>query len=206
VEKSESIDAYKKLCTHFIQPISTPILQELGLFDFVQAHGLKSKAKFYTLAGEIESSGPYSDKENSIDYYAYNIERSVLDPEIRKIVLEHGIDLKMNASFKEVVISDNRCTVTIEDNGKTSKLECDVLIAADGRTSSVSKFCNFQQQEFPNDRLTLFAYFDGYPFGESQIHQSHFVIDENDMGFIYPLKGEKVLLSTKVKIAGLNPF
>jgi 2-polyprenyl-6-methoxyphenol hydroxylase-like FAD-dependent oxidoreductase len=195
IERSESIDSYKKLCTHFIQPISTSILQEIGLLDFVKENGLKSKAKFYTPAGVIESSGPYSDKETSTESYAYNIERSVLDPELRKILLEHDIELKMNASFKEVTIAEDHCIVTIDDNGKNTKLECDVLIAADGRTSSVSKFCNFQQQEFQNDRLTIFAYFEGYPFGELETHQSHFVIDGNDMGFIYPLKKGKVLLS-----------
>ena len=195
IERSESLDSYKKLCTHFIQPIASPILQEMGFLNFIKQNGLQSKAKFYTPAGIIESLGPYKQQENSEGIYAYNIERSVLDPALKKLVLENDIDLKLGANFKEVRFIDNKCEVYIEENGKNVELICDILIAADGRTSNVAQFCNLGTQEFQNDRLTLFAYFDGYPFSDVESHQSHFVIDENDMGFIYPLPNNKVLLS-----------
>ena len=39
VEKRPDVDAYKTVCTHYIQPSATPTIEKLGLAPLIEARG-----------------------------------------------------------------------------------------------------------------------------------------------------------------------
>ena len=39
VEKRPDMDAYKAVCTHFIQPSATPTIDKVGLAPLIEEHG-----------------------------------------------------------------------------------------------------------------------------------------------------------------------
>lgn len=191
-EQKSDEKTYKTLCTHFIQPIATSAIQALKIEDFFVDNSQKSLAKFYTSAGIIEPQSAYDSKSHS-NIYAYNMERSTLDPFLKKLLKVNNINTYYNHTFKKIHFSENSCEVYFTNND--DPILCDYIIAADGRNSSVSKFLNIDNEESENDRATLFAYFENTPFDIHEHIYSHFATHEDEMGFIYPLKNNRVLLS-----------
>ena len=75
IERSQDIDAYKKVCTHFIQGGALPIIQRMGLAEAIEAAGgVRNGGKAWTRWGWL-GSDVISDES-----HGYNIRRQVLDP------------------------------------------------------------------------------------------------------------------------------
>lgn len=190
-EKKTDKNAYKVLCTHFIQPIATSAIRALEIEDFFKEKSQKSLAKFYTSIGIIEPVVAYAGNTHH-NIYAYNMERSILDPFLKKLLDYYNINIVLNEKFKKISICEKHCEVFFEN---IAPLKYDYIIAADGRNSTISHFLKINREESDNDRATLFAYFSNTPFDDEQNQYSHFSTLNNEMGFIYPLKNNRVLLS-----------
>ena len=55
VEKSPDPQAFKKICTHYIQSSAVPTLERLGLIEpMMQAGALRSRIRSWTRWGRIE--------------------------------------------------------------------------------------------------------------------------------------------------------
>ena len=73
IERHSDPNAYKALCTHFIQPCAVPTMQRLGLLPLIEAAGaVPNEIDMWTRWGCIRSpeGAPYG----------YNIRRQTLDP------------------------------------------------------------------------------------------------------------------------------
>lgn len=54
VERQARRDAYKRVCTHFIQPCGTPTLQRLGLTEAIEsAGGVRNSLDVWSEAGWV---------------------------------------------------------------------------------------------------------------------------------------------------------
>jgi menaquinone-9 beta-reductase len=74
IEARPAIDAYKTVCTHFIQSSATPTIEKLGLAPLFEARGgVRNSADFWTHeTGWIVT--------NDDAPYGYSVTRRTLDP------------------------------------------------------------------------------------------------------------------------------
>ena len=78
VERRPDLDAYKTVCTHYIQPSATPTIERLGLAALIEEHG--------AVRNSIDLWTPYGGwiRHRGDAPYGYNVTRQVLDPLLRR--------------------------------------------------------------------------------------------------------------------------
>lgn len=103
IERERAMDAYKKVCTHFIQPSATPTIQRLGLAGPIEeAGGIRNDMQFWTRWGWVRKS-PREPR------YGYNIRRQTLDPIIRERASNApGVDFIPGESVHELIFEAGR--------------------------------------------------------------------------------------------------
>jgi len=182
IDKGSSIESYKKHCTHFVQPCGISVLKRLGVYKDLNQFGFKSKARFWTGAGWLESKK----HDYTNDEYAINLERSKFDPYIKKVVDKHPlIELRLNANVVSVSENDNQHTVNYQIGDQMFQQTSKLVVAADGRYSSVSKITNNESIIYPNDRFVYFAYYKDLVVNNTNF-SDFWMLGEN-IAFIYPL-------------------
>jgi len=191
IDKLTSIESYKRHCTHFVQPCGIPILKRLNLFKDIDQLGLRSKARFWTGAGWLES------KKNNYtnDEYAINLERSKFDPYIKNVVNKHPlIELKLNANLTSIVVDDDKKhLVSYSIDNEIYTQESNLVVAADGRYSNVAKIVDNPTTIYPNDRFVYFAYYKDLEIKNTNF-SDFWVLGEN-IAFIYPLLDQQSLIA-----------
>ncbi|NDJ58205.1 NAD(P)/FAD-dependent oxidoreductase [Enterobacteriaceae bacterium 4M9] len=194
IEKQTSASAYKKLCTHFIQPSAVPVLSLLGMPHLAHAaYSVRTRATFITPAGVIDPDGFYGAQR---DQCALNLERSVLDPALRQQAQECGVEIGYAQSVTQVQRTAQGWVLTVESDEQTFNIEGRLLVAADGRMSSLARLLGNAQQSFENQRATFFAYCSGIDAPAD--NRSLFAHHENGMAFLYPLINGRTLLSAYI--------
>jgi flavin-dependent dehydrogenase len=153
VDRASSDTAYKKVCTHFLQPSALPTLQRLGLFDAMVAAGaVKSGISFHTHFGWLPP-------DPELD--GLNLRRERLDPMLRGLAAKtEGVDLRMGHAVKELLRDGDRVVgVVTESDGERRELRAEVVVGADGRHSKVAELAGIQGKSAPNNRFLYAAYF-----------------------------------------------
>jgi flavin-dependent dehydrogenase len=189
--KAMNDDTYKRLCTHFMQPNGVRLLARLGLSHLREpASSVTTKAVYVTPGGLIEGPGAYLPDEP--DSYALNLERRVLDPALRAAARQQGV-LFLDGSTVEGIEEDD-CGWVLETQGEAGSrpFQAQLVVAADGRRSSLAKQLGNPAESHPNDRACLFGYFSGIdaPAGNRSI----FIMRDRDLACVYPLTGGRTLL------------
>ena len=78
VESHHTIDAYKSVCTHFIQPSGVPTLERLGLLPALREAGaVVSGMEFWSRRGWVR---PPDDGSPTAPSRGLNLRREKLDP------------------------------------------------------------------------------------------------------------------------------
>ncbi|HEY8039452.1 MAG TPA: NAD(P)/FAD-dependent oxidoreductase [Polyangiaceae bacterium] len=153
LERASSATAYKKVCTHFIQPSGIPTLERLGLLDAIRAAGgVKSGVSFHTQFGWL-------DPDHEFD--GLNFRREKLDPMVRELAGKtEGVDLRMHHPVTELLRDGDRVAgVVTEHEGVRRELRAEVVVAADGRHSKVAQMAGIEGKTAPNNRFLYAAYF-----------------------------------------------
>ncbi|HEX7288647.1 MAG TPA: NAD(P)/FAD-dependent oxidoreductase [Candidatus Angelobacter sp.] len=196
LEQKDRDDAYKSLCTHFVQPIALPVFQELGLDGPLEQLGaLRTKAAFWTSAGWIDPPDDYGDGPETA--FAYNIERRLLDPFLRSHAAAHAnVNLRMGHRVTRADRSSNGWLVEAQSTNGTVSIEGRLLVAADGRHSRIANLLGNKAESDENQRAALFGYFEGIEAPAR--NRSIFVLSEPDRGFLYPLCDDRTLLALYV--------
>jgi flavin-dependent dehydrogenase len=79
IERRPAVDAYKTVCTHFIQSSATPTIEKLGLAPLIEARGaVRNSIDVWT-----PGSGWIVAEDDSPR--GYNVTRRTLDPILRKL-------------------------------------------------------------------------------------------------------------------------
>ncbi len=159
LERSPNEDHYKKLCTHFIQPSALPVLDELGVTAAMDAAGgVRTDMRLCTPWGWIKE--PQTDhKQRGI-----NLPRHALDPLIRSIAAsELNIEFVAGANVDQLLTDANGRTqgVVARVQGTTRHFHAPLVVAADGRNSTIAKLANIPVHNSNNTRFSYFTYFDG---------------------------------------------
>src|SRR3954447_8916299 len=93
VEKRPDMDAYKTVCTHYIQSSATPTIERLGLAPVLDERG--------AVHNSIDLWTPYSGWIRALEDspYGYSITRQTLDPLFRRLAADTpGVDLMLGES------------------------------------------------------------------------------------------------------------
>jgi 2-polyprenyl-6-methoxyphenol hydroxylase-like FAD-dependent oxidoreductase len=158
VERHKDINAYKQVCTHYIQASATPILQRLGLAEDIEAAGgIRNGGRAWTRWGWLGAGGRVNDSS-----YGYSIRRQVLDPLLhRRVAATAGIDFMPGTILRELITKGKRVVGIRAEGPDHQKLElrAQLVVGADGRNSRTAKLANVPTQVKPNNRFIYFAYF-----------------------------------------------
>lgn len=203
LDRKPDASRHKALCTHFVQPVARRVLRKLGLETAIEeAGGVPTKAAFWTAAGWIDPPGDYARRPEEGDgrLLAYNVERRVLDPLLAaRLSACPGVDLRL---AHDVTAADRaedggwRLEVS-PAHGPKIAVATRLLVAGDGRVSRIAeRLGNAPVSRSENQRACTFAYFEGVPAPAGD--RSLFLLGDREMAFLYPLGGERALLSAYV--------
>lgn len=160
VEKNPDVNAYKRICTHFIQSSAVPALQRLGILDELERMGaLRPRTRLWTRWGWILPPA-HSDVPASV-----NIRRERLDPFLRQFAAQtSGVELILGVAAEELTREpDGTVTGVIARNRKGERiaLRASLTVGADGRDSRIGEISGVQTRKLPHGRFAYGAYYEG---------------------------------------------
>jgi flavin-dependent dehydrogenase len=179
VERRPDLDAYKTVCTHFIQPSATPTIERLGLAGPIEERG--------AVRNLIDVWTPYSGwiRHRADTPYGYDVTRRTLDPLLRRMTAETpGVELLAGQTATELVMNGRPSGVVVEDSTRARReLRAPLVVAADGRDSRVARMAGVRGRVRPHNRFFYWAYWRGVP---SDGDRSRFWFMEPDCAYTFP--------------------
>ncbi len=163
VERASARNAYKRVCTHFIQPCGTPTLRRLGVVERMEAAG--------AVRNSIHTYTPFGKVPHAIDEHGYNIRREKLDPLLREVAAgTRGVELRLGTAATSLVRRGERVVGVGLADGST--VHASLVVGADGRDSKVAGWARLDGRIAANNRFLYFAYFEGLPLVTGKVSQS----------------------------------
>jgi 2-polyprenyl-6-methoxyphenol hydroxylase-like FAD-dependent oxidoreductase len=157
IERRPAIDAYKTVCTHYIQSSATPTIEKLGLAPLLEARGaVHNSADLWTRdSGWIVNDGDAP--------YGYSVTRRTLDPILRELAAETpGVELLAGWTAVGVLGDGQPAGVAIEDRGHEHReLNTRLVVAADGRDSKLARWARVPGRVKPHGRFFYWGYWRG---------------------------------------------
>lgn len=204
LEYHKDINAYKKVCTHYLQPNAVPTLQRLGVTDDIEAAGgIRNGGQAWTRWGWL---GAGARKDNKS--YGYSIRREVLDPILRRhAAATPGVDFRPGTTLRELVYHNNRVVGVRADGPDRQSLEfqAQLVVGADGRNSRTAELAGVPARIYPNNRFLYFAYFRNLTLATGQRNQVWYL--EPEVAYALPNDNGLTLLACalpKSKLAGFK--
>jgi menaquinone-9 beta-reductase len=158
IEKSPDPQAYKRVCSHFIQASAVPTIERIGLYEpILAAGGVRSRFHSWTPWGWIEPTG---DRRS----YCLNLRRSLLDPMLReRAAAQPGVELMLGQRAEQLLRDGEafRGVVLHDREGKERVIEAKLTVGADGRDSAVAEMPAVKDKTLPHGRLAYGGYFEG---------------------------------------------
>lgn len=158
IEKQPDPDAFKRICSHFIQASGVPTIERLDLLDpILAAGGVRSRIQAWTEWGWLKP--PPEDAS-----LAVNLRREVLDPLVREAAASTpGVDLHLGHAAHELVRDGETFSgvVTRDRDGGETTFRAKLVIGADGRDSHVAEMAEADEKLLPNARFAYGGYFEG---------------------------------------------
>jgi menaquinone-9 beta-reductase len=160
IEKRPAIDAYKTVCTHFIQSSATSTIERLGLAPLIEEHGgIRNSIDIWTRGGgwivPAEDDPPFG----------YSVTRRTLDPLLRKLAADTpGVELMVGSTAAAVhKDATGRVTgLTAEDREQqTREIRARLVVGADGRDSQVARLACMPGRVKPHGRFFYWSYWRG---------------------------------------------
>ena len=180
VERRPDIDAYKTVCTHYIQPSATPTIEKLGLAALIEERGaVRNSIDLWTpYGGWIRHRGDVP--------YGYNVTRAVLDPLLRRMTAETpGVELILGHTAVELLgMGTATPGVIVEDRHHARRaLRGRLVVAADGRETHVARMAGVPGRVRPHNRFCYWAYWRGV---EPADDRSRMWLMEPDCAYTFP--------------------
>jgi flavin-dependent dehydrogenase len=157
VERRPAMDAYKTVCTHYIQACATPTIEKLGLAALIEAPG--------AVRNSIDLWTPHSGwiVEDADMAYGYSVTRRTLDPILRGLAADTpGVDLLSGWTATGLLGDGRPAGVTIAGrDGESRSLTARLVVAADGRDTKVARWAQAPGRVKPHNRFFYWAYWRG---------------------------------------------
>ncbi len=156
VERRPDPAAYKVACTHAILPPATPAIERLGLAPILAERGVpRTWAEFWT---------PHGGWFGVPHMRGWGVTRRTLDPLLRDLATSTpGVEFFPGYTARRVLRDRERPTgIEVEDrDGRLLQLTARLLVAADGRRSSVARLAGVPGRVRPHNRFFYFSYWHG---------------------------------------------
>lgn len=156
VERRADPAAYKVTCTHAILAPATPAIERLGLAPILAERGVpRTWAEFWT---------PHGGWFGVPDIRGWGVTRRTLDPLLRDLAANTpGVEFFPGYTAKRVLRDRGRpAGIEVQDrDGSSLKLGARLLVAADGRGSSVARLAGVPGRVRPHNRFFYFSYWRG---------------------------------------------
>jgi 2-polyprenyl-6-methoxyphenol hydroxylase-like FAD-dependent oxidoreductase len=197
LERSRDIDAYKMLCTHFIQAHAVPVLERLGVVtELRQRAAVPNPAHLWTRYGWLKPV---------LGVHGYNVRRDVIDPILRRRAAETpGVDLMLGHTVNDLIRDGHRVVGVVAARADGSRRDCraSLVVGADGRTSGVADLAGIQPHQSPNDRCLYFAYFTDIEGSRETTSQMWLL--EPEIAYSFPNSGNVHLVACMVPKSNLD--
>lgn len=158
VEKQPDPNAYKRMCSHFIQASGVPAIERLGLMEPIEAAGgLRPRMHVWTRWGWIEAPPERAAR-------GVNLRREVLDPLVRSIAAETPrVEMFLGWSAESLLRgSGGFAGVRVRNReGEERELRGRLTVGADGRDSKVAELSEVPVKTYPHNRIAYGGYFEG---------------------------------------------
>jgi flavin-dependent dehydrogenase len=154
IEARPAIDAYKTVCTHFIQSSATPTIEKLGLAQRLDACGaVHNSADLWTPGSGwvvVDGDAPYG----------YSVTRRALDPILREMAAgTPGVELLAGWTAVGLLGKGRPAGVRIEDRKHSRRdVGARLVVAADGRDSKLARWAHVPGRVKPHGRFFYWAY------------------------------------------------
>lgn len=159
VEKQPDPNAFKRMCSHFIQASAVPTLERLGWLEPIyEAGGIRTRVQAWTRWGWIKPPPPGN--------VCVNLRREVLDPMLKEMTAqEPGVELMLGRTATRVLREDGavRGIAVRTAAGEETELRATLTIGADGRDSQVAELADLPDKQTPHGRFAYGGYFEGPP-------------------------------------------
>jgi menaquinone-9 beta-reductase len=195
VESHSDPAAYKRMCTHAIQASAVSTVERLGLRDALTAAGARrGELNLWTRYGWISPSRAYTRRLNSPEL-GLNVRRETLDPMLRELAARtDGVELLLGHTASSLVRDGKRVggIVTRTRDGNERELRAKLVVAADGRNSTVAKLAGQRTRLKPNNRFCYMAYYQDTPLLTGSSAQVWFT--DPDIAYAFPTDNGLTLL------------
>jgi menaquinone-9 beta-reductase len=179
IERRPAIDAYKTVCTHFIQSSASPTIEKLGLAPLIDARGaVHNSIDLWT------RHGGWIRHPDGVPY-GYNVTRRVLDPMLRTLAAETpGVELMSGWTATGLLGNGRPAGVEVEDTAHARRqIAAQLVVGADGRDSKVARWARVPGRVKPHGRFFYWAYWTGV---RPAVTCSHMWILEPDCAYTFP--------------------
>ncbi|MFD5227974.1 FAD-dependent oxidoreductase [Streptomyces qaidamensis] len=161
VERQRSPQAHKTLCGHFVLGGAHDVLQRMGFWQPMLAHG----AAVTTGLGVWTGSGWVVPGTGSAVPSAISLRRSKLDPLLREIAgATPGVDLLLGHRVVDLVEGPSGAVagvVVSRGGAERIVLRARLVVAADGHHSTVARLARVAEDSAPNNRFLFWTYYEG---------------------------------------------
>jgi digeranylgeranylglycerophospholipid reductase len=142
------------------QEIGTPVqCGEATTKDTYKTLGTKPSKKY--VRAELKGSDVHAPNGNHVRVESnkihgfmegYVVERKIFDKELAIESVKAGTDIMIKTTVKDIIIKDgNVCGVVAKHLGKTFDIKADIVIAADGLESNISRLAGLKTKNTVND-------------------------------------------------------
>jgi 2-polyprenyl-6-methoxyphenol hydroxylase-like FAD-dependent oxidoreductase len=160
VEKQPDPQAFKRMCSHFIQASGVPAVERLGLLEPIEAAGaLRPRMHAWTKWGWIEAPPERAGR-------GLNLRREVLDPLVRTTAAETpGVEMLLGWSAQAMLRENGGFAgVRVRNReGEERDLRGRLTVGADGRDSTIAELSEVPVKTYPHNRIAYGGYFEGPP-------------------------------------------
>jgi 2-polyprenyl-6-methoxyphenol hydroxylase-like FAD-dependent oxidoreductase len=200
LERRHDAAAYKKVCTHFIQPSATPVLRRLGLADRIEAAGgIRNRLRVWTRWGWIKDSAEAGD-------YGYNVRRQTLDPLVRQWAMATPGVRFTEGTVARGLLREGAHVVGVqaETGGRAFEVRARLVVAADGWQSRFAESAGFRSRATPNGRFTYFALFRNVALSKGASAQYWHL--EPNLAYAFVNDGDTTLLGAFLPLARVQDW
>ena len=214
VDRHPSPNAFKRICTHFIQPSASPTIERLGLLPVLEELGAQpSGVNIWTRYGWI-SFPPEWAKDPLHRRPGWNIRREVFDPLVRlqaantdgvELMLGHkAVDLLRGGAGSDRRSGRVKGVLLRALDGSERELRAKLVVGADGRGSSIARFAGTTEKRKAHNRFGYFAYYRDTPLVTGSSNQIW--LQDPDVAYAFPTDGGLTLLVCTPHKDGLAEF
>ncbi|CAH2916785.1 MAG: hypothetical protein CPSOU_2904 [uncultured Paraburkholderia sp.] len=184
VEHHAKEDAYKQLCTHFIQPSATPTIRRLGLDCLIEEAGaIRNNINIWTRYGWIGNLSPVD--KDGMELFGYNVQRRTLDPILRRLAVTTPSVTSFLGCHVQRLVEQQGEVKRVELAGMDSAvLQTRLVVGADGRSSPLATIAGVKAVSTPNTRFAASAAYRGVRLVRGTCSQIW--MRGPKMGYIFP--------------------